>query len=267
LGNEEPLLSVLQYILNPALGGTPITTIIGEILVASGVDCLLYPSARHDCGVHYKGDAPIAHLGWNVVDFSSLGSSSQRFGTFFVDGAEAYRCLGGHIEVSTKAQRCSYDVDDWHLHGTAKETRDSMVRNAWREQLDLECSDFRLDPTVVFERTPWRSYTAGNMNRKPRKFDSWFDLRLAVITKEVSLRSFMLDNDLRRTPTRVGDFIVTLSKDHDLWGNGVTATDFDEDDSFLVGRNVGLICTACGDLAEQLSLERLQRCLACGFRE
>ena len=268
LGDADPLLSVLMYILNPALGGTPIDTIIGEVLVASGVDCLIYPSARHDCGVHYKGDDPVGHLGWNVVDFSSIRLSSQRMGTYMVDGVEVYSGLRGHIEVSLSGTRRSpFDIYSWQLHGTAMETRCNMARNAWQKQLDLECLDFQLDPAVVCERTPWHSYTAGNMSRKPRKFDSWFDLRLAVITKEVSLGSFMLDKDLRRAPTRVGDFIVKLSKDHDLWASGVTATDFDEDDSFLVQRNVGLICPACGDLTKQLSLERLQRCLICGFRE
>ena len=142
-----------------------------------------------------------------------------------------------------------------------------MVRRAWRAQLEIECSDFQLEPAVVIERTPWQSYSAGKKYRKPREFETWLDLRLAIITKEVSLGSFLLDNRRRRTSTRLGDLIVTLSRDHDLWGNGVTATDFDEDDSFLVCRKVGLICPACGDLAEQLSLERVQRCLICGFSE
>ncbi|MCB2231717.1 hypothetical protein KQH82_13440 [bacterium] len=267
-GNRHPFLTLLQLILNPALGGTSVDDIIGELLVAVGVDCLVYPSARHDCGAYYDGSDLVAHIGWHAVDYSSFGSSPNHLGTYMIDDLESYLNILGSIEFfpSRHAEDpCS--VDSWHLHGTAAATRAAVLRRAWQSKIELESTDFSLEPNVMVERTPWLSYTHGNMNRKPRVFENWFDVRLAIITKEINLKSFLLNKDRERTSIMVGDFLVALSQNHDLWGSGITATGFDEDDSFLTQNNGDIICPACGDLDRQLTLLRMRRCLRCGFPE
>ena len=50
-GHEWPFFVLLQYLLNPAVGGTAIDDLIANVLHRFGVECLVYPSSRHDCGV------------------------------------------------------------------------------------------------------------------------------------------------------------------------------------------------------------------------
>lgn len=268
--HKYPLLNLLQYILNPGLGGTPIDDIIAELLIAMGVDCLIYPSARHDCGVYYDGEHVVANLGWDIVDFSEASLAQPGMSAFLVDRVGAYRNFAGHFEITSDPSAVgTYDPHGWHLHGLAAETRARVLRRLWETRLKRECVDFPLEGHVVFERTPWRSYTSGEKSRKPRAFRSWFDLRLALITGEVRLTSVTVDAPGTQAGTMLGEYMVTLSDQHDLWGNGVTATAYEEDDPFLVQQTPdggGLICPACGDVAE-LSLERMQACLRCGFQE
>lgn len=267
--HDNPLFSLLQYILNPGLGGTPIDDIIAGLLISVGVDCLVYPSARHDCGVYYKGDRITGSLGWNIVDLMMQGSSPPRMETYLVDHLDYFRNLSGHLElIPHQDPRDPYDPPGWHLHGTAAETRKRVLRAAWQHKLEQECSDFPLHPNIIVERTAWQSYTHGTMYRKPRAFGSWFDLRLALITNEIKLNSHIFD--ARQVPVgmTVGEYIVALSQNHDLWGSGVTATYFDEDDPFLIQKeddDVRLLCPACGDVAE-FSLTRMSGCLSCGLR-
>lgn len=68
------LADLLQFLVKDSPGGTPLTDIISAYVLDCGADCIIYPSARVDCGVTYRDYEVDSWWGSNVVDLEGATS-------------------------------------------------------------------------------------------------------------------------------------------------------------------------------------------------
>ena len=61
--------SSLPMLMLPRIGGGQLTTAFGLWAFMSGVDAIIYPSARNDVRVVWSGNDVVEYEGWNLVDF------------------------------------------------------------------------------------------------------------------------------------------------------------------------------------------------------
>jgi hypothetical protein len=68
-GTATEFFDLVPTLMDPALGGTAETHAIGSWLRSSGVDALIYPSARSDVSVTVRGGELLNWQGWNLIDY------------------------------------------------------------------------------------------------------------------------------------------------------------------------------------------------------
>jgi len=267
-----PLLSVLSFILNPSLGGTPIDDVMATILRRLGVQYLIYPSARHDCGVVYDAAGDLkGSLGWNVVNYTDIDELHEGEGYVFTN-AEKLSDFSGAPEMTLSSLSLDeISIGSWMVHGLAAHQREKMLANAWQQRLRrLELVNFDFEHPATFTRTPWAGYAVGKCRRKARTFTSWLDLRIALVSGEISLTSTMEESGNVIT---VGSFVSSLSEKHNLWGEPALPTLFDERFWFLAQKSptksIRLVCPRCGDLQEDPIFypSSFLMCYSCGAGE
>ena len=65
----DDFMGLLPYLIIGTRGGSPVTDAIGRWLRASGVEALIYPSARNDVACEVRGERLVRATGWNLVDY------------------------------------------------------------------------------------------------------------------------------------------------------------------------------------------------------
>jgi hypothetical protein len=73
-GTAREFFDLIPMLLHPALGGTDVTHAIGSWMRSSGVNGLVFPSARSDASVTIKNGELVDWRGWNFVDYRSARS-------------------------------------------------------------------------------------------------------------------------------------------------------------------------------------------------
>jgi hypothetical protein len=68
-GTAREFYDLVPTLLHPALGGTEVTHAIGSWMRSSGVNGLIFPSARSDASATVKGGELVDWHGWNFVDY------------------------------------------------------------------------------------------------------------------------------------------------------------------------------------------------------
>jgi hypothetical protein len=68
-GTATEFFDLVPTLMDPALGGTGETHAIGSWLRSSGVDALIYPSARSDVSVVIRDGELQQWQGWNLIDY------------------------------------------------------------------------------------------------------------------------------------------------------------------------------------------------------
>jgi hypothetical protein len=68
-GTATEFYDLVPTLMDPTLGGRPETHAIGSWLRSSGVDALIYPSARSNASVDIHNGKLVAWHGWNLVDY------------------------------------------------------------------------------------------------------------------------------------------------------------------------------------------------------
>jgi len=265
----SPMLGVIQFIMNPSLGGTAIDDAIACVLRKFGVDALVYPSARHDCGAFYEGDSLRGSIGWNFVDYKGIKKLNRNdifvifHPQYYMQGEGAYQIPASFLGDD------QYKVDDWMIHGLAARQREIMIENAWSHRLSrLEAAEVGFeDAPLVIQRSPWVSYAAGAMHRKAREFKSWLDLRIAIASGEVNIDSLIENSNSDDT---VGEIVEKLSDNSPIWGVTPSCTLFDKELWFLMQKSQSnhfrMICIYCGEIQEEELLfpNCFMQCYSCG---
>ena len=68
--DSSRFLDLLWTLLWPDLGGHDFTNSVGRWLRTKGVQSLVYPSARSNCGIMVESGGLTSSYGWNLVDYS-----------------------------------------------------------------------------------------------------------------------------------------------------------------------------------------------------
>jgi len=267
---------LLAYLLNPSLGGTHVTDMIATCVLESGADCIIYPSARVDCGVSYSLNAPDAWWGWNLVDLS--GATSQYTGCLVCIGRPErfygwpdFTLLLDQIdsaEPSTTA--LAGRLNGWAVDGLTQNTETAIHTRRWLRA--LERSAMNVESALDVERTARRG-RHGERARKPKRYERLSHLRAELACQNIRLTSQMLAIDER--PGRglsVGEFLAHLCSKIPLYGSDVPVRTVYSGGWFLL-QSPGLttfillcpVCETSERFERELDFHRMAHCRSCGY--
>lgn len=68
-GSIDSFTDMLPEMINQEIGGGGFHYVVGERLRHEGVNALIFPSSRIDCGVELNNDHKSRYWGWNLVDY------------------------------------------------------------------------------------------------------------------------------------------------------------------------------------------------------
>ena len=206
---------LLQYLLNQTFGGTTITDIIACYAQECGAECIVFPSARANCGLRYEGGEVAAYWGWNLVDFAG-SKRAEHIGDLYTLWHPQYYAasLEATIRVMPLEGRDPYpaSVKDqlagWAVEGLAQANNKRVHLLRWERFLEHNFQDFDLGKVLV-ERTPRRGIL-GRYERKPRTYERLFTLRVDIINQETRLECRVLSINGEPTDVRLGDYLAVL---------------------------------------------------------
>lgn len=248
--HDNPLITFLYYVLNPAHGGSPMVDIMAAILRRFGIECLIFPSARHDCGVDYENGQVMASIGWNMVDYRDFTSTYTSSHCFVLEEVDRWKKPRGLLRMGQSNSK--YGVESWVVLGLCDETRQTHSELTWQLRL-ADRPDMPLPQPVRVERTPWRGRGAASRNRPSRLFKKWRDLQIALIVEDIKPDGQL--SELGEEAKSVACYMAGLSARFDLLGSGAARTAYESGAWCLVqpGRALChvLICPACGRVQEE----------------
>jgi hypothetical protein len=102
---------LVPTLMDPALGGTAETHAIGSWLRSSGVDALIYPSARSDVSVTIRDGELLDWRGWNLIDYRTAREFPARETTRSSSGWPDFRQPGVRLSVAGGQLAGSWRVD------------------------------------------------------------------------------------------------------------------------------------------------------------
>ncbi len=141
---------ILPELLVQERGGGQFTRIVGDWLRRIGVNALIFPSARSDCGVHIINGQMVDYIGWNLVDYRGappIGNliftsdrdhwfNRVRVGPGTTPGEEG----GSWIELEDISQYIApvgESQGTWQIHGL-KDWRQKQIKQLLKEVDDGE---------------------------------------------------------------------------------------------------------------------------------
>ena len=267
--------NLLEYLVNQSLGGTPFTDIIACYAQECGAECILFPSARANCGVKYEAGEVSAYWGWNLVDF--IGSTpAEHIGhvytlwhpQYFAESIQATFRLMPLEGRDPYPASVTNQLAGWAVEGLAQDNDDRVHIPRWRRYLEHSLRDFDLHKVLV-ERTKRRGFL-GQYERKPRTYETLFDLRVAIINQETRLESRVLSLGGKSTDMRLGDYLARLCADVPALGNKPAPTVYSGSWFLLQSSEAAtciLLCPCCGSQAffRAVEIERAAWCERCRY--
>jgi len=276
IGEEmRGLHDLLQYLLMDALGGTPMTDLISAYVLDRGADCIIYPSARVDCGVTYHDGDVDSWWGWNVVDLDTATSAYS--GHLALVSCPAAKYMGTQMTVFVDPVDGQDPYPEkvaalrgWAAEGLAHHTTSMLHARRW-------ITNFASDggtrfPALEVERTA-RKGRLDRYPRKPRSYDSALSLRIDLINQDVRLESAVLREAGHPLvePRRLGDYVAMLCRDYAFLGSAPVPTVYCGSWFLLQSRELTsftLLCPCCGIHAHfdrELDFVRMAWCQRCRY--
>jgi hypothetical protein len=276
IGEElRGLGDLLPYLLVDALGGTPMTDLISTYVLDCGADCIIYPSARVDCGVTYRDAGVDTWWGWNLVDLSEATSAYSGHVALVPCPAAKYCKVHMTVIVDPLYAGESFPstvkaLRGWAAEGLVQHTTSTLHARRWmtyfRESHNVEF------PELEVERTE-RKGRLGRYPRKPMKYSSALSLRVDLINQEIRLESAVLSEagEPVDEPRCLGDYLAMLCKDAALFGSARVPTVYSGSWFLLQSRtqtSFTLLCPCCGTQAQfdgEIDLARMAWCQSCRY--
>lgn len=120
---------LVPTLMDPALGGTAETHAIGSWMRSSGVDALIYPSARSDVSVTIRDGELAGWQGWNLVDYRTAREFPATETTQSSRGWPDFRKAGVRLSVARGKLAGSWRVDGVQvLHDERRAQIEGMAR-------------------------------------------------------------------------------------------------------------------------------------------
>ena len=118
---------MLPALLSAELGGTVETDMIGSYLRACGADALIFPSARYNGWVRFRGDELADFNGWNLVDYrgAKRDEPPKLPPNIATDGGRRIQ-----IEIPPVSPDCGYG--SWKIRGAMDASKNSFENEARR---------------------------------------------------------------------------------------------------------------------------------------
>jgi hypothetical protein len=272
----DGLGDLLVYLLNPSLGGTHITDMIATLALDSEADCIIYPSARADCGVSYGSDGPATWWGWNLVDLS--GATSRYTGCLFVVGRperfygwpDLTVILNENEETESSAATLAGQLRGWAVDGLTQNTSTAVQTRRWIRA--LERSAMNVEIALDVERTPRRGRHS-ERPRKPKRYERLSYLRAELACHDVDLDCHVLAIDGRsRGELTVGELLARLCSSMALYRNEEPVPTVYSGGWFLLQSpeptTFVLMCPICGTsdrFERELDIVRMGHCGSCRY--
>jgi hypothetical protein len=266
---------LLPYLLNQTFGGTPITDIIACYSQECGAECVVFPSARTNCGVRYEGGEVAAYWGWNLVDFAGAQRAEHIGDLYSLWHPQYYATsLEATINVMPLEGRDAYpaSVKDqlagWAVEGLAQANNNRVHLPRWERYLEQNFQDLDLG-NVLVERTPRRGIL-GRYERHPRVYERLFDLRVAIINQETRLECRVLSIHGEPRDMRLGDYLAVLCTEVSALAKEPAPTVYAGSWFLLQSLEPAafiLLCPCCGSQAlfRTIEIERYAWCERCRY--
>lgn len=116
--NAQDFTAMLPTLLDPTHGGNSVTNAIGLWMRKSGVNALIYPSARSDAGVHYANGEMIAFNGWNLVDYRKTPAFEFIDAVLDTSPWSNEILAGASLRVSNRREDAHYG--SWQMRGVTQ---------------------------------------------------------------------------------------------------------------------------------------------------
>jgi hypothetical protein len=100
VGTAREFYDLVPTLMHPAIGGSEVTHAIGSWMRSSGVNALIYPSARSDASVDIRNGELVASHGWNLVDYRGASALPATELTKSVGGWPDFLQPTGFLQVA-----------------------------------------------------------------------------------------------------------------------------------------------------------------------
>jgi hypothetical protein len=277
VGQElDGLGDLLAYLLNDALGGTAVTDMIATCALDAGADCIIYPSARVDCGVSFSSNEPDTWWGWNLVDLSD--STSRYTGCLMwigrperLYGWPDFSLILNQIDESKPANAAvASDLHGWAVDGLTQNTRTAVHTRRWLRA--LQRSAMNVEIALDVERTARRGRHSARA-RIPKRYKGLSYLRAELACQNINLTSHVLGiNERRQDGLSVGELLAHLCSNMAFYRNEAPVPTVYSGSWFLLQApeltTFILMCPVCGTserFERELDFARMAHCRSCGY--
>jgi len=129
-GSAREFYDLLPTLMHPAVGGNDVTHAIGSWMRSSGVNGLVFPSARSDCSATIEDGELVDWHGWNFVDYrtsrevpaTEVTNSAGGWPNFLQPRAQVSVASSGRLAGSFRVRGLQGQYDDLReqLEGSQK---------------------------------------------------------------------------------------------------------------------------------------------------
>lgn len=269
------LADMLSYLLTETLGGSPMLDIISALALRSGADCIVFPSARVDCGVAYCGGEIESWWGWNLVDLAGATSSYTDRVVLVACPEAKYTRSEMTVVVDSLDPKEPYpvrvsDMRLWAAEGLSQHTMDILHTRRWIEHLNGH-HDIGI-PILEVERT-FRKGRFSQYQRKPKRFRDLSALRSALVNQEIRLESrvLVIDGNTIEHPGPLGDFLAQLCAQGAFLNSESRSTVYCGSWFLLQSPTITsyiLLCPCCGArqrIEGTIDFQRIACCSSCRY--
>ncbi len=112
-GTARAFYDLIPTLMHPALGGTDVTHAIGSWIRSSGVNALIFPSARSNASASMDGGELVDWHGWNLVDYRKAANLPATEVTNSAGGWPDFPQPGAELAVASDGE----PAGSWRVSG------------------------------------------------------------------------------------------------------------------------------------------------------